>query len=577
MNHFLSILSELRVCKCLLLTGVFAGTIWALAIPSERLIPWVPGINVPIPAKTDTVKVAAYGARGDSTADDYQAFKAAIDALPSRGGVVQIAAGRYRISQSLALNRGISLSGAGSDRTKLYFEITGSTPCIDIITYQRGQWVNAVSGYSRGSRQIQVSDASSFKAGGFAEIQQANDSVVMYTDTLWNQTWADNAVGQLFVIESVSGNTLTLNRPLYLDYRADLNPQIRTQGFVTFAGVENLFIKRTESTADGATISLKNAAYCWVTAVESDHTRKAHIIGETIYACVFRDSYFHHSYDYGGDGHGYGVTLGLHVTDCLTENNIFQHLRHSMMVQAGASGNVFGYNYSLENVQGAGETNLNQGWTPCDISMHGHYPNNNLFESNVVQEIDIADYWGPCGRGNTVFRSKVLAEGIDILDHSNDQNIAANVIPTQNYGIAIQTGITGTLSHGNVLNNTVQWDPSIIDHTFLASYYLTIKPAFLGSALWPLFGPDVTGNSMLPAQARYESGHFIDAVLFKIDFKRRIRPASLYVTAFSDYSRLFTIQGRQFDAKSMIRKSGVSQIYFYKLMDGKTGKAVLIR
>ncbi|MBN1576894.1 MAG: hypothetical protein JW913_10095 [Chitinispirillaceae bacterium] len=276
---------------------------------------------------------------------------------------------------------------------------------------------------------------------------------------------------------------------------------------MTFAGVENLFIAKTVSTADGATIALKNAAYCWVTAVESDHTRKAHITGEAVYACMFRDSYLHHAFDYGGDGHGYGVSLGLHVTDCLTENNIFRHLRHAMMVQVGASGNVFGYNYSFETVQGAGETDLNREWTPCDISMHGHYPNNNLFEGNVVQEIDIADYWGPCGRGNTVFRNKVLAEGIDIPDHSNDQNIAANVLPTDDFGILVETGITGTLSHGNVVNGAVQWDQAIVDHTFPPSYYLTSKPQFFGNLAWPVFGPDVIEQYTLPAQKQFEDNY----------------------------------------------------------------------
>ena len=300
-----------------------------------------------------------------------------------------------------------------------------------------------------------------------------------------------------------------MKRPLYLGYRADLHPQIRKQGFVTFAGVENLFITRTVSSADGATISLKNAAYCWVKAVESDHTRKAHITCEAVYACVFRDSYLHHAYDYGGDGHGYGVTLGLHVTDCLIENNIFRHLRHAMMVQVGASGNVFGYNSSFENVQGTGETNLNEGWTPCDISMHGHYPNNNLFEGNVVQEIDIADYWGPCGPGNTVFRNKVMAEGIDVLDHSNSQNIGANVLPTSNYGILIESGITGTLSHGNVLSGTVQWDQSISDHAFPPSYYLASKPLFFGSMAWPVFGPDIAAEYTLPAQQRCTDSQYI--------------------------------------------------------------------
>jgi hypothetical protein len=501
-------------------------------VPLDRRISWLPGITVSIPARLDTVDVMAYGAHGDSSADDFGPFKAAIAALPASGGVVKIPAGRFRISQSLSINRGVVLSGAGFKQTKLYFEMPDATSCIDIITYQRGAWTDVIAGYTKGSRQVQVADASTFSAGNFAEIQQANDSAVMYTDTAWKQSWAENAVGQLFVIEGVSGTTLTLNRPLYLDYRADLHPQIRKQGFVMFGGVENLFIAKTVAAADGATISLKNAAYCWVKAVESDHTRKAHITCETVYACVFSGSYLHHAYDYGGDGHGYGVTLGLHVTDCCIENNIFQHLRHSMMVQLGSSGNVFGYNYSVENVQGTGETDLNQGWTPCDISMHGHYPNNNLFEGNAVQEIDIADYWGPCGAGNTVFRNKVMAEGVDVLDHSNYQNIVANVLPTPDYGILVESGTIGTLSHGNVIDGTVQWDQSIADRVFPPSYYLTSKPMFFGDLVWPVFGPDITGQYTLPAQKRYEDSSYVAVIAptspMKPPGNNHVSPYTLY-------------------------------------------------
>ena len=49
----------------------------------------------------------------------------------------------------------------------------------------------------------------------------------------------------------------------------------------------------------------------------------------------------------------------MHTTGTLAEDNIFDSLRHAMMVQTGANGNVFGYNYSANPVQGEGETNLN--------------------------------------------------------------------------------------------------------------------------------------------------------------------------------------------------------------------------
>jgi hypothetical protein len=478
-------------------------------ILNNRVITWNPGITVSIPAKKDTVNLNDYGAKGDSTTDNAPAFTDAINALPSSGGVIRVPSGKFIVSQSIPIGKSIIIAGNGYNTTRLYFTNSDSKPCFDVVTYQRGTWVAVTSGFSKGSTQLQVEDASSFTPGCFVELQQSNDSSLMYTKPDWKQSWSENAAGQLNTVLSVNNNTITLSRPLYLDYNAKLSPQIRKQGFVTFAGFENLYIKKMVSTADGATFSFKNAAYCHVKNVESDHTRKSHITCETVYACEFSHNYFHHAYDYGGDGHGYGISLSLHTTDCLIENNIFNHLRHAMLTQLGASGNVFGYNYSTENVQGTGETNLNQGWTPCDISMHGHFPNNNLYESNVVQEIDISDYWGPCGSGNTIFRNKVLKEGIDILDHSHNQNILANIIPTVSFGVLIDTGITGTLNHGNTINGLTQWDNTITDHSFLSSYYLTSKPSFYTTESWPAFGPDVSGTLKIPAENRFEQGLFI--------------------------------------------------------------------
>ena len=480
-------------------------------IPASRRITWTPGIPGGIPEPPVTLSVKDYGAVADSVTDDYGAFRRAIAALPAAGGVVLIPAGTYRIDSSIVIGSSVVLRGEGSQRTRLRFGITDASPCVSIITYGRGDWVNVVSGYTKGSTQLQVADGSSFTAGTFAEIQQANDSAVMYTDSAWKQSWSENSVGQVLIVQSVAGNTLILVEPLYLDYKASLNPQIRTQRFVERAGVERLFITRTVSTADGATIAVKNAAYCWVHEVESDHTRKAHVTCETVYGSVFRDSYFHHSYDYGGDGHGYGVTLGLHTTGCLTENNIFRHLRHAMMVQLGACGNVFGYNYSLENVQGTGETNLNQGWTPCDISLHGHYPNYNLFEGNIVQEIDVADYWGPCGPGNTFLRNVVESEGLDVLDQTHKQNIVGNVIGRGTYGILTEAGVDSTLAHGNLVRGALQWDPAIADHVVPVSYYLTAKPGFYGDMAWPSTGSEITSGTN-PARERYLSGQYVAGV-----------------------------------------------------------------
>ncbi|MBN1997483.1 T9SS type A sorting domain-containing protein [candidate division KSB1 bacterium] len=465
----------------------------------QRRIQWIPGITEPLPNDPAVVDVYEFGAAGDGVSDDFPAFEKAINSLPALGGIVSIPKGDFLIKKSLSTGKSVVFSGEGAEKSRLFFDLGGEAKqCIEFMTYQRGQWIDVMAGLNKDSDKLVVADAMSFKPGIFFEIQQDNDPDIMYTDEEWNQSWAQNAVGQIGIVQDVRGDTLFLQKPLYLDYRPELNPVIRTQGFVTFGGLKNLYISRLDA-GDGHTVMFKNAAFCCVQNIESDITYRSHINFTSSYGCEVRDSYFHHSHDYGGGGHGYGVECGQHSTDNLVENSIFQRLRHSMMVHVGASGNVYAYNYSREN-QSEGT------WLPCDISLHGHYANFNLFESNIVQEIDVGDYWGPMGPGNTFLRNKIVDEGLDVLDHSANTNIIGNVFESGNQ-LNIDASVNGTLAHGNWINNAIRWDNDIADHDIPASYYLQEKPAFFKDCDWPVLGPDVTTESLLPAFERYQNGY----------------------------------------------------------------------
>ena len=61
------------------------------------------------------------------------------------------------------------------------------------------------------------------------------------------------------------------------------------------------------------------------------------------------------------------------------------------------------------------------------------------------------------------------------------------------------------LRHGNFdyANNAVVWDGSISSHSIPSSLYLTLKPAWMGSYVWPAIGPDVSGYAQpIPAAVR---------------------------------------------------------------------------
>lgn len=240
---------------------------------------------------------------------------------------------------------------------------------------------------------------------------------------------------------------------------------------------------------------MQNVANVWVLRVLSEWAAKSHVYVNTGYRVEVRDSDFRDASDHGGGGHGYGVELILHTTDALVQNNVFRRLRHAMMVHVGASGNVFGYNYSRE-------TRSEASWEPPDISIHGHYPSANLFEGNVVQEVAVTDFWGPAGPHNLFFRNRVEQFGVSLADASHRQNIVGNEL--------IGSGITRDrtvdaatlIVHGNSVNGVVSWDSAIVDRALPDSYYLVAKPDFFGDMAWPSTGSD-RPEGTVPAKSRY--------------------------------------------------------------------------
>jgi len=476
-------------------------------ISFDNRITWIPGIpssEQSIPTNTINV-VEDFGVDNSGNSDALPAINRAISSVASTGGVVFFPQGTYRINGTIKIgNNKIVLRGEGADRTKLHF-YNPLNACIEIITYGRGIW-QGVNGYMKDTTTLTVDNGSAFTVGEFAEIQQGNDADFMYTNSFWNQPWAQNLVGQFMQVTAINGNEITLKTPLHLTYQSRFNPQIRPQRLIKNVSVEDLYIElKTDS--DVFTIYYKNAAYGLVKNVESYHTKKGHVSSESTIGCEVRNSSFIRSYDYGGGSHGYGVELGYHTTDWLVENNIFDSLRHAMVFATGANGNVISYNFSQNVLQGVGEHNLNQGWDPPDISNHGHYAYMNLIEGNSAQEVSISDYWGPTGPGNIYFRNRVLNKETQDGIWYNDVSVKQNILGNSAIIIKDVSGkASNNLEHGNLINGQLLWDDSIPDHNLPNSYYLQSKPAFFESTDWPLYGPTEGFSRKLPSQKRFESG-----------------------------------------------------------------------
>lgn len=162
-------------------------------------------------------------------------------------------------------------------------------------------------------------------------------------------------------------------------------------------GLECLKINRLDASVGQTTnIAFDFAVDCWVTGVESNNCNFGHLVFTKSTNCYVYGNYFHDAFAYGGGGQAYGVVLQYTSGECLIENNIFKHLRHSMLVQAGANGNVCAFNYSLDPNWTSFPSN-----SAGDIVMHGNYVFMNLIEENICQNIVVDASHGINGPYNT--------------------------------------------------------------------------------------------------------------------------------------------------------------------------------
>jgi len=465
------------------------------------------------------IDVKMNGATGNGITDDSSVIQSLIDdATPP--AVIYFPPGVYRLRSTLNVKSGIVLRGDGSQSTRLDFE--GDRGCIYISGTTNGGYTSILNGLDKGSDQITVADPSRFQVGQGGEIRQEDIDAVDPAGDWAKSGWVpDHVVGQMVKIKAINGNILTIDPPLNLTLSVDKQPEILPVRYVTEVGIEDLHLHSINAGTGANNININRAADCWVRRVESDNTQKYHVSVAKSLHLEIRDSYIHDAVTKGDGGAGYGVSLSTYTTAVLVENNIFNELRHSMIIQLGVNGSVFGYNYARRNYS-------DDGWDKAYISIHGHYPYMNLFEGNIVGIACLADYWGASGPGNTLFRNRVIGtdkhkdfgpyRGITIDDYSHKQNIIGNELTGAQTAITFDgsTDISqGTsrdlLVHGNNVHGTIAWDAAMpSDHTLPASFYLSAKPAFFDDMAWPAMGPDQELNAnTIPAEKRWNSGNFV--------------------------------------------------------------------
>lgn len=486
----------------LFLVFSFPFLLMGQAIPDERTVDWsVAGAEATFPDPENAVNVMDFGAQGYGLTNDAPAIQAAINDFGGEAGVVLLPAGHYLLEEPVTIPSGIVVRGIDSLSTRLIIDLDGEPiHALRFAGSAGSEFVSVVSGYSKGSQTLVVDDASIFSEGDYVELLQDNGD--------WDTepaSWAEESVGQIAKVVQVVGNTLELHRPLRITFSEALSPRIRTINPVTNAAIENVGIERMDQPAEGAgsNIHISFGANIRIRNIESNKSVGSHIGVYRSTQVLVEGSYIHHAFTYDGSGtRGYGITLNAHSGECLIENNVFEHLRHAMMVKTGANGNVFGYNYSIDPYRSENIHDFSG-----DIALHGHYAFANLFEGNQVQNIVVDHYWGPSGPLNTFFRNRAELYGFMITSSDNPsdtQNIVGLEITNTGFFYGLYT-INGEnhFEYGNYVTGEILPYPT--DLMADASYYLNSPPDFWVPGLpWPCIGiPLPAGEWDIPAKLRY--------------------------------------------------------------------------
>jgi hypothetical protein len=446
------------------------------------------------------IDMQTYGAIGDGITPNDSVVSAVLSSVTGPGAILVFQSGDFLFNHTIVLPANTIIRGQGAANTIFTMSLGGTGYGISAQgTMNIADTTSLVQTAIKDSNFILVSDTTDFAIGDWIQIIELDTDLV-------TSSWAWNTVGQIVLIENIINHKIVLASPLRMDFDMARSPYIRKINPIKNVGIECLKILRTDNTApeQSSNVLFRYAVNGWVNGIESENCTYGHIEAEYSSNLSISKSYIHHAFEYGDLGRGYGVILHFTTNECRVEDNVFEHLRHSMIVQAGANGNVFAYNYSFDPYWTTVPNN-----SSGDMVLHGNYVYANLFEQNICRNIVIDDSHGPNGFYNTFFRNR--SEGYGIFFSAADspnQNFVGNDIPNNTFPYNLVNYLilgSGHFLYGN--NNKGTIDPAGTQFLPDSSYAYTHRPDFVPLAQWAAIGtPNVMGAASIPALDRYNSG-----------------------------------------------------------------------
>lgn len=313
-------------------------------------------------------------------------IQAAIDDLDR--GVVELATGVHEIDSPLRLRSDVVLRGESRDA------VLTTTAAMQHMVELGGGYTGPV--------------AATVVEG------RARSATITTSNPIGPGLWliGGTSGGQTVRVLRTEGNRATLELPLTEDLSGSgIAPQ---RDPITRSGLERVTIRPRHTVQD--LVVIRSALDTWVRGITTEGTGgqvRSGIFLRQAYRVGVLDNEIIGARELGDGGQGYGINIANNTSNSVVSGNRLRLLRHSIVLHAGATGNVIARNDSGD----ARHPNFVEGG-PADLSFHGYAPAN-LVMNNRVERIQISDAGRP-GPGS-VLVGNVLRIGPLTLDNGVDQ------------------------------------------------------------------------------------------------------------------------------------------------------------
>lgn len=346
-----------------------------------------------------------------------------IDAAPD-DSVLYLPVGVYIVTSSMELSRSnIVVRGAGPLHTILNRTTPGRNGDCDHPFGRNAtgghhasvcgpDWkrdaTSWTGGYALRDETVNVGEPELFEVDGWIRLRMRGNTACAHIDKLAAGSVEPDAFIHIAQVTDVSGNAITMDRGLRMDYAA---AGCTGHEAIPYYPVENVGLESMRFTSDPSIPVCDNSNTCirfnfvlfegavnsWVTDSQFDRAYE-------MWTAVKQSSRIWYQ---GNDFTNIDETIwfsteGMYLVegagDVVWENNICTGTRVCQKIDSGAEGNITAYNYMRQDQELCERSYMN----------HGHYGRENLFEGNDVNcEVMITDrVWGKNGPRITAYRNR---------------------------------------------------------------------------------------------------------------------------------------------------------------------------